>query len=149
MESFELDGVGDIHSLWGCNSGFHCNYFSINNYHKLVEVGAPGSCGAVALACIAIAVPHPPRQDPNIWRGSQVFQVLQLLCLLRSRLKYISAYCRGCVFNTVYGGGAPIPSYNCEVVTSTCIATTLGVVAIVLSTTSMCKGGTIQRGQTS
>ena len=111
MESFELDWVGDIHSLWGCNSGFHCNYFSIYNYHKLVGMGAPGSCGAVALACIAIAVPHPPRPDPNIWRGSQVFQVLQLLCLLlRSRLKYTSAHCRGCVFNTVYGEVHPSPA---------------------------------------
>ena len=80
------DGVEGTQSLWGCDFDFHCNNFCINNYYKLVGAGAKSNyeAGFVTWSCTAIAaVPHLLRPDPNIYgEGSQVTQVLQLLCLL-------------------------------------------------------------------
>ena len=126
---------------------FIATIFALIIITSLLVVGAPSSCGAVTLACIVTAVPHPQRPDPNIWRGSQVTRVLQLLCLLRVQAQiYLCAvwHLRGgvikvaTVFSTRYTGeGAPIPS-NYEVVTRACILQPLCVVATVLSTTLRC-----------
>ena len=36
---YKLDVLVGSQSLWGCDSDFHCNYFYINDYYKVVGVG--------------------------------------------------------------------------------------------------------------
>ena len=133
------DGVGATQLLWDCDSTFIATIFALIIITNLFGVGAPSSCGAVIWACIATAVPYPPRPDPNIWGwGSQVTRVLQLLCLLRVQAQ-ILPMCT-VVVSSFKGGnrGKLHPSPVKVKLWLRFALQPLCVVPTMLSTTSMC-----------